>query len=195
MIDYEILLMRADLPEERQEEIRSGPVTRREGQAARRARTPGVAASWPTRSTRGGRHLPPALVQRRRRAARRDLARAQDRRRRDAPPATRRYKAGSTQARWAARHARMSPEPSTPRWRRSNAEHQQRRPRRQPDARSRAAAHTCRDGRTSTLPQRPRQAGRGWQDAAYFFDVTVWGRTENCAQYLSKAARSACRAS
>jgi single-strand DNA-binding protein len=29
--------------------------------------------------------------------------------------------------------------------------------------------------------------GEEWQDAAYYFDVTVWGRTaENCAQYLSK---------
>jgi single-strand DNA-binding protein len=26
-----------------------------------------------------------------------------------------------------------------------------------------------------------------WTDAAYYFDVTVWGRTaENCAQYLAK---------
>ena len=29
--------------------------------------------------------------------------------------------------------------------------------------------------------------GEDWQDAAYYFDVTVWGRTaENCAQYLAK---------
>ncbi len=29
--------------------------------------------------------------------------------------------------------------------------------------------------------------GEEWQDAAYYFDVTVWGRTaENCAQYLAK---------
>jgi single-strand DNA-binding protein len=29
--------------------------------------------------------------------------------------------------------------------------------------------------------------GEEWTDAAYYFDVTVWGRTaENCAQYLSK---------
>jgi single-strand DNA-binding protein len=29
--------------------------------------------------------------------------------------------------------------------------------------------------------------GEEWQDAAYYFDVTVWGRdAENCAQYLSK---------
>ena len=29
--------------------------------------------------------------------------------------------------------------------------------------------------------------GEDWQDAAYYFDVTVWGRdAENCAQYLSK---------
>ncbi|MGZ8782628.1 MAG: single-stranded DNA-binding protein [Gaiellaceae bacterium] len=29
--------------------------------------------------------------------------------------------------------------------------------------------------------------GEEWQDAAYYFDVTVWGRdAENCAQYLAK---------
>ena len=29
--------------------------------------------------------------------------------------------------------------------------------------------------------------GEEWTDAAYYFDVTVWGRTaENCAQYLAK---------
>ena len=29
--------------------------------------------------------------------------------------------------------------------------------------------------------------GEEWVDAAYYFDVTVWGRTaENCAQYLAK---------
>jgi len=29
--------------------------------------------------------------------------------------------------------------------------------------------------------------GEDWQDAAYYFDVTVWGRdAENCAQYLAK---------
>jgi len=29
--------------------------------------------------------------------------------------------------------------------------------------------------------------GEEWQDAAYYFDVTVWGRNaENCAQYLAK---------
>ena len=29
--------------------------------------------------------------------------------------------------------------------------------------------------------------GEEWSDAAYYFDVTVWGRTaENCAQYLAK---------
>ncbi len=29
--------------------------------------------------------------------------------------------------------------------------------------------------------------GEDWTDAAYYFDVTVWGRTaENCAQYLAK---------
>ena len=29
--------------------------------------------------------------------------------------------------------------------------------------------------------------GEEWIDAAYYFDVTVWGRTaENCAQYLAK---------
>jgi single-strand DNA-binding protein len=29
--------------------------------------------------------------------------------------------------------------------------------------------------------------GEEWQDAAYYFDVTVWGRdAENCSQYLSK---------
>ena len=29
--------------------------------------------------------------------------------------------------------------------------------------------------------------GEEWADAAYYFDVTVWGRTaENCAQYLAK---------
>ena len=29
--------------------------------------------------------------------------------------------------------------------------------------------------------------GEEWTDAAYYFDVTVWGRTaENCTQYLAK---------
>lgn len=29
--------------------------------------------------------------------------------------------------------------------------------------------------------------GEEWSDAAYYFDVTVWGRTaENCTQYLAK---------
>jgi single-strand DNA-binding protein len=29
--------------------------------------------------------------------------------------------------------------------------------------------------------------GEEWSDAAYYFDVTVWGRTaENCAQFLAK---------
>ncbi|HXH88378.1 MAG TPA: single-stranded DNA-binding protein [Gaiellaceae bacterium] len=29
--------------------------------------------------------------------------------------------------------------------------------------------------------------GEEWQDAAYYFDITVWGRdAENCAQYLAK---------
>ncbi len=29
--------------------------------------------------------------------------------------------------------------------------------------------------------------GEEWQDAAYYFDVTVWGRdAENCSQYLAK---------
>ena len=29
--------------------------------------------------------------------------------------------------------------------------------------------------------------GEEWQDAAYYFDVNVWGRdAENCAQYLAK---------
>ena len=29
--------------------------------------------------------------------------------------------------------------------------------------------------------------GEEWTDAAYYFDVTVWGRTaENCSQYLSQ---------
>ena len=29
--------------------------------------------------------------------------------------------------------------------------------------------------------------GEEWSDAAYYFDVTVWGRTaENCSQYLAK---------
>ncbi len=84
----------------------------------------------------------------------------------------------------------MRRHPSTARWRRSNGpEHQQRRPRRQPDAGPGAPAHTVRNRRhhVADRGQRPRKEGEEWQDAAYYFDVTVWGRTaENCAQYLAK---------
>src|SRR5688572_21022174 len=58
----------------------------------------------------------------------------------------------------------MSPTRSTARWRRSNGpEHQQRRARRQPDARPRAAAHAVRHRRDDPADrrQRPRQARRG----------------------------------
>ena len=74
----------------------------------------------------------------------------------------------------------MSPSRSTARWRRSNArEHQQRRPRRQPDARSGAAPHPVRDRRLHA-PHRGQLAPQArvdgeWTDKPNYFDITVWG--------------------
>ena len=148
------------------------------------------------------RRLPPALVQRRRRDARRDRARPQDRRQRDAPPGDpslqARFDSASSGGR--ARRARMSPNPSTPRWRRSNApEHQQRRPRRQPDEGSRAAPHAVRD-RGHDPPhrrQRPRQARRGVDRCGLLLRRHRLGpaRPRTARSTSPRAARSASRAS
>ena len=70
-------------------------------------------------------------------------------------------------------------------------QHQPRRSRRQPDARSRAPAHTVAEPPVCTLrlavnTRRKDESGQ-WTDKPNYFDVTVWGKQgENCAQYLAK---------
>ena len=139
------------------------------------------------------RRLPPAVVHGRGRDAGRDLARAQDRRQRDAPPGDPSLQAGFHSAGSGGRsRARGCPSsPSTPRWRRSNApERQQRHAHRQPDHAipSFGTRRPGRRSRTLRIAVNDRvKRGEEWTDAAYYFDVTVWGRqAENCAQYLAK---------
>ena len=71
------------------------------------------------------------------------------------------------------------------------AQHQPRRPRRQPDPRPRAAPHAVRHGGLQpaiAVNTRRKDSSTGqWTEKPNYFDITVWGNQgENCAQYLSK---------
>ena len=105
--------------------------------------------------------------------------------------ATRRYRPGSTQpVAVGGPGARMSWNPSTPRWRR-------RMPQNinsvtlignlteDPELRHTPSGTAVTTLRIAVNDRVKR--GEEWTDAAYYFDVTVWGRqAENCAQYLAK---------
>ena len=210
--EYEImLLLDPELAEERANEIiqRVRDAVEDARRQAGTATSRGAAGASPTRSTTRARPSTTCCSSLRRRDARRDHPRPQDHgRRASATARTGASRAAHQKAPAQRRPRARAPQrprprpPMTPTRRRSSlgrpeersenhgSQHQPRRARREPDARSRAAADA---GGTSVCSlriavnrRRKDECGQ-WTDKPNYFSVSVFGnQAESCAQYLSK---------